>query len=276
MLNRNARHVLCCTTAAMTLAVGLTVTPNRAEATIVEVQTVLGDFQINLYDNDTPQTVANFLAYTNNGGFTDSIFHRSVPGFVVQGGGFALDVQSVPQTIAANPAVVNEPVFSNVRGTIAMAKLSGDPNSATSQWFINLSNNSSNLDGQNGGFTAFGEVIGNGMDVVDAIAALPRFDFRNALGAAFGELPLRGYTATDFNNNVPIGANNFSIVTGVVVIDTAVDTAAGLNPPLNTANSGGGGGGGGGVGGGGGGAAGWLLLATLLAFCRQRVTRARR
>ena len=244
MLKRSNFHGLWLATAIF----ALTVLPNDADATIVEFQTVLGDFQVNLYDTDTPQTVANFLNYTNNGAFTNSIFHRSAPGFVVQGGGFTLDANFVPVGIPANAAVANEPVFSNVRGTISMAKLSGNPDSATSQWFVNLANNSANLDGQNGGFTAFGEVIGNGMDVVDAIAALQRFDFRTRFGSAFGELPLQGYSAADFNNNVALDATNPVIVTGIVVIDTTVDTATGLNPPLNTANSGGGGGGGGGGG----------------------------
>ena len=227
------------------------VLPEVVGATIVEFQTVMGNFEVNLYDNSTPATVANFLDYVNNGGFTNSVYHRSVPGFVVQGGGFAFSMTLPLDAIPTNPPVTNEPEFSNVRGTIAMAKFAGDPDSATSQWFFNLADNSADLDGQNGGFTAFGQVIGDGMAVLDAIAALPTYDF----GDATNELPLRNYTAADFNNNVVVGDTHLVIVTAIIISDSTIDSAAGLNPAPNTANSGGstapppvldGGGGGGG------------------------------
>jgi len=223
--------------------------PQMANATIVEFQTVMGDFEVNLYDNATPETVANFLDYVNNGSYNGSILHRSIANFIVQGGGFSFNTLTDQiDTVVANPAVVNEPVFANVRGTIAMAKQAGNPNSATNQWFFNLANNTANLDNQNGGFTAFGEVIGNGMDVVDAIAALQTAN----LGGALSDTPLRG----DTTNN-PLDETNYIIVTAVIISDSTVDSAgaAGLNPTTTTANSGGGGtappanGGGGGGGG---------------------------
>ena len=244
--------------------------PAISNATIVEFRTVMGDFEVNLYDNATPETVANFLNYVNNGRFTNSVFHRSVPGFVVQGGGFTYDTALPLNDIQTFPAVVNEPVYANVRGTIAMAKLGGDPDSATSQWFFNLADNTANLDAQNGGFTVFGEVVGNGMDVVDAVAALPDFDF----GGAFTDLPLRNYTQTDFNNNVTVDDNHLVIINAIVISDSTVDSAAGLNPAPTTAgqtpppppppvsN------------GGGGGSMGMLgLLALLLVAFRRRVWR---
>jgi len=229
--------------AAANLLVLLFALPHAATATIVQVETDLGTVEINLYDNATPATVTNFLNYVNSGAFTDSIFHRSVPGFVIQGGGFVTNINAQLSDITSNPAVSNEPVYSNVRGTIAMAKLDTDPNSATNQWFINLANNAANLDGQNGGFTVFGEVT-TGMDVVDAIAGLPRYDF----GSAFTDLPLQNYSATDFANTVPVNNTHLVIVTAVTVIDTTVDSAAGLNPTPTTRittppESGGGGGG---------------------------------
>ena len=208
----------------------LALMPRDSDATIVEFQTVMGNFEVNLYDNATPQTVANFLAYVNGLQYADSIYHRSVPGFIIQGGGFAYNGALPIVDITSNAPVVNEPEFSNVRGTIAMAKLGGDPNSATNQWFFNLANNSANLDAQNGGFTVFGEVVGNGMDVIDAIAALPTYNF----GGPLTDLPLTNYTAADFTNNVTPGGDNFVTIAAIVVTDATVDSAAGLNPPVNT------------------------------------------
>lgn len=213
------------------LAALLTVTalaPRNANATIVEFQTVMGTFEVNLYDNATPETVLNFLSYVNGLQYTNSIFHRSVPGFIVQGGGFVYSGTFPPAGITASAPVVNEPEFSNVRGTIAMAKLGGDPNSATNQWFFNLANNSANLDVQNGGFTVFGEVVGNGMVVIDDIAALPIFDF-SASHPALTDLPLQNY-----NVSTPPDANHLIIISAIVVSDPTVDSAAGLNPPPNT------------------------------------------
>ena len=149
-----------------------------------------GTMDFILYDsttstqNATPLTVANFLTYIRNFGVSDTtnkydgaVFHRSIPGFIVQGGAFK--VQSAPNnfsSITTSPSPTNEPVNSNTRGTVAMAKLGGNPNSATDQFFVNLADNSTILDGQNGGFTAFARVAGNGMSVADAIAALPTVD----------------------------------------------------------------------------------------------------
>jgi peptidyl-prolyl cis-trans isomerase A (cyclophilin A) len=240
--------------------------PQASNATIVEFQTVMGNFEVNLYDNATPSTVTNFLEYVNNGDYTSSVIHRSVPGFIIQGGGFVYDMALPLGEVPTRPAVVNEPVYSNVRGGIAMAKLGNDPNSATSQWFFNLANNAANLDFQNDGFTVFGEVVGDGMDVVDAIAALPVYDF----GGATGSIPLRNYTADDYNNGVPVDDTHFVVISAVVVSDSTVDSASGLNPPLTTNQSGSSGGGGGG---GGGGAFGVFSLLVLLLVSGLRLRR---
>ena len=147
-----------------------------------------------------PKTVDNFSNYVQNGDYVNSIIHRSVPNFIVQGGGFTVKDLGIEQVPAA-PPVVNEfsADRSNLRGTMAMAKLGDDPNSATNQWFFNLADNSANLDNQNGGFTVFGEVLTNAdLEPVDAIAALPIVDASNA-NSAFTDLPV---IAGDPNNPV--------------------------------------------------------------------------
>ncbi len=260
--------------AASILLASVMAFPVTANATIVRVETVLGTFDINLYDNATPATVANFLNYVQNGDYTDSIFHRLDSGFIVQSGGFRTNLNAQISAIPANPPVINEPVYSNVRGTISMAKISNQPNSATNGWFINLANNGANLDNQNNGFTVFGEVIGDGMDVIDALAVLPMFAFASPLN----ELPLRNYTATDFTNGVTTDNTHLITIMGISVSDSTVDSAAGLNPTPTTAGGTGGTGGtggstgstGGGGGGGGGGSFGLLTLIGLLSVSIKR------
>jgi peptidyl-prolyl cis-trans isomerase A (cyclophilin A) len=140
-----------------------------------------------------PATVENFINYVNDGDYVNSIIHRSIPGFVVQGGGFTVDELQV-EAVPTDPPVVNEfsPDRSNLRGTIATAKLGNDPDSATSQWFFNLGDNSANLDNQNGGFTVFGEVLTEAdLAPIDAIANLPTFDGSSFFNEpAFSDLPL--------------------------------------------------------------------------------------
>ncbi|MBS0424337.1 MAG: peptidylprolyl isomerase [Proteobacteria bacterium] len=146
----------------------------------------MGQFCIELFDTQTPVTTANFLQYIHSDAYTNGIFHRSVPGFVIQGGGFKIvDGTSEKSLAAVNTfsPIINEFKISNTRGTVAMAKLGGNPNSATSQWFVNLADNSANLDNQNGGFTVFGRVIFNGMSVFDAIAKLKIANLGGSLNA---------------------------------------------------------------------------------------------
>lgn len=138
--------------------------------------TTLGNFDIILYSLATPATVANFVKYANAGRYNGSFFHRSPDNFVVQGGGY-LNSGSVFTAVSKYAAILNEPGIANTNGTVAMAKTAGNPNSATSEFFISVTDNTSVLDQQNGGFTVFGRVAGTGMTVVDAINALPRRDY---------------------------------------------------------------------------------------------------
>lgn len=110
-----------------------------------------------------------------------------------------------------------------------MAKLSGQPNSATNQWFINLVDNSQNLDVQNSGFTVFGQVTGNGMEIVDAIAKLP-----NNLVTGFQEVPLQKYSAADAVAKVPVTAANLVRIESITVINNDPASAANLKPVPNT------------------------------------------
>jgi uncharacterized protein (TIGR03437 family) len=161
----------------------------------VRFKTNIGDIDVTLFPDSAPLTVANFLNYVNKGAYTSSIIHRSVPGFIIQGGGFQL-VGGSPAPIASDAAVTNEYKISNTRGTIAMAKLDGNPNSATNQWFFNLVDNASNLDNANGGFTVFGKISNpNGLTTMDAIAKLP---IQN-LGAPLDTVPYSGTSYVTVN-----------------------------------------------------------------------------
>ena len=162
---------------------------------VVRFSSNVGEIDMELFDTDTPLTVANFLSYVNARRYNQSFIHRSVPGFVIQGGGFGLNGTTV-LPVPTNAAVPNEPGISNLRGTVAMAKLGDNPDSATSQWFINLEDNAENLDAQNGGFTVFGRVVGNGMAVADRIAAFATYNATAKLGGAFGALPLQSADLT--------------------------------------------------------------------------------
>ena len=139
----------------------------------VRFDTTKGIFDVALYATATPLTVSNFLNYANRGDYSNSVVHRALPNFIVQGGGFKSANPNFT-SIPTNSSPLNEPGIANLRGTIAMAKMAGNPNSATSQWFVNVADNTANLDNQNGGFTAFGRVCGNGLAVADAVAALPK------------------------------------------------------------------------------------------------------
>jgi len=166
---------------------------------IVRVDTDTGSFVLEMYADIAPVTVANFLSYVNSGAYENTIIHRKVTNFVVQGGGFFYNPELGDiSRINVGPAIVNEFNRSNTRGTIAMAKVSGDPNSATSQWFINLGDNSAELDSQNGGFTVFGKVLGTGMSAVDAVGALQTVNVTGAM--SFSDVPilsLSGNTIAD-------------------------------------------------------------------------------
>lgn len=140
--------------------------------TKVQMQTTLGDMTIELDAEAAPVTVKNFLEYVNDGFYDGTVFHRVISGFMIQGGGMDKDLNPKPN----NDPIVNEASngLKNDRGTLAMARTS-DPDSGTSQFFINHKNNDFlNYSGPTPdriGYAVFGKVI-DGMDVVDTIAAV--------------------------------------------------------------------------------------------------------
>jgi peptidyl-prolyl cis-trans isomerase A (cyclophilin A) len=176
------------------MAAAALTSPLAQAGTVVTFTTSLGAFDVELEDQVAPVTVANFLNYVISGAYTNTVFHRSVNNFVVQGGGFYTDFSAV----ATNAPIVNEASLSNVRGTIAMAR-TNTLDSATSQWFINTVDNTT-LNNPTSPYAVFGHVLGDGMKVVDAIAALPIYNLSNFAGPVFGTVPLQ---------NVPAGASSF-------------------------------------------------------------------
>jgi peptidyl-prolyl cis-trans isomerase A (cyclophilin A) len=146
--------------------------PVQAADPVVVMKTSLGVIEITLDPKNAPVTTANFLAYVDKKFYDGTIFHRVIPGFVDQGGGFTTDMQQKP----TDPPIKNEATngLHNVRGSISMARTS-DPDSATSQFFLNLVDNTSKLDPGGvspEGYAVFGTIT-KGLDVMDKIAALP-------------------------------------------------------------------------------------------------------
>ncbi|MBE2285227.1 MAG: peptidylprolyl isomerase [Prosthecobacter sp.] len=168
----------------------------------VRMTTTKGDVDMVLYSSLTPGTVANFQSYNYSG----TIFHRSPAGFVLQGGGYTIyESPDVFESVSRQSPVANEPGISNVFGTVAMAKVGDDADSATSEFFISLGNNSSNLDNQNGGFTVFGRISSASTAVVNALTSVATGDYAvklrqdgvtpSSANMVFSDLPIDAATA---------------------------------------------------------------------------------
>jgi peptidyl-prolyl cis-trans isomerase A (cyclophilin A) len=157
--------------AAAIWACSLAATALAADAPRVKFATSTGDFVVEVYPDKAPKTVENFLQYVREKHYDGTIFHRVIDGFMVQGGGFTPDLQQKP-TRAPIPLEAKNGL-TNDRGTIAMAR-TGAPNSATSQFFINVKDNSNlNAPQPDGyGYAVFGKVV-SGMDVIDKIRTTP-------------------------------------------------------------------------------------------------------
>lgn len=160
---------------------------------VVLIETSMGNIKIELYPDKAPKSAENFLKYTKDGYFKETIFHRVVPGFVIQGGGFTADMTQKTPTYA--PIVLESANgLQNLRGTLAMAR-TGQPNSATCQFFINLKDNLAldykpETQGANG-YAVFGKVL-EGLDVVDKIAAV-----QTATSGSYQNVPVKPILMTD-------------------------------------------------------------------------------
>jgi peptidyl-prolyl cis-trans isomerase B (cyclophilin B) len=164
----------------------------RAMATTVVFETSLGNFEIALDEERAPKSVANFLRYVDEGHYTGTIFHRVIPGFMAQGGGYDAGYEKKP----VHDPVENEAdqTRKNTRGTVAMAR-TNDPHSATAQFFINVTDNGfldhTAKSGSGWGYTVFGEVT-SGMDVADKMVAVST----GAQGPFAKDAPLQPITIT--------------------------------------------------------------------------------
>lgn len=232
---------------------------SQATNTIVRFQVsagtnAVGNLDVELFDQDKPQTVQNFLIYFQSGAYTNTILHRSIPNFVLQGGGIRVANPRSPfafqqaSQLGNYGTITNEfnvgPLLSNVFGTIAMAKVDGDPDSATTEWFFNLGDNSTNLNVQNGGFTVFGRVVNstnatsgtnllnyfNTLSTNNGVVSTLVFD-DNFQWKWFSDLPVNS-----LGSNSPACSNLFALRTSVLRggnVDLLKPTIAITTPLLN-------------------------------------------
>jgi len=160
-----------------------------------QFETVFGRINVELRDDVAPRHVANFLAYVQENAYTNSFLHRATsfdggPVSIVQGGGYVVRIPFEIATITKLTPVALEYNLANARGTLAAARTS-DINSATSEWYFNVRDNSTILNQSNGGgYSVFGRAMGTSMTVVDTMAALARVN----AGSPFNELPVRNFT----------------------------------------------------------------------------------
>jgi peptidyl-prolyl cis-trans isomerase A (cyclophilin A) len=209
------------------LLAGILALPSAATAgTIVQFDTNLGAFDVELFEATMPGTVANFLTYVTSNRYDSTIIHRSTtynPADIqiVQGGGVLLSGGQL-FAVATDPAIALETGHQNLRGTIAMARGTA-PDSATSQWYLNVTDNPA-LDG---GYAVFGQITDSaGLAVLDAIAGVPVYDASGAIGSPmFAELPL---TSPSLDPSTLVLVTSVTAVAAVPEPSTYALAAAGL------------------------------------------------
>ena len=198
-----------------------------AEGSVVRFNTSLGPYDVELLDTEAPQTVTAFLADLSR--YDNSIVHRNVSNFVIQGGGFTAIADTVG-TVMPFAAPPNEfsAANSNVRGTLSTAQIGSDINSFTGQWFANTVDNTQ-LDAVP--HTVFGRVIGTGLTVVDQINAVPAFNLASETAqSALGQLPLQNYTpfSQDLTGTVSVAAGTNGVTGTGIAFTTEVGTGDGI------------------------------------------------
>lgn len=188
----SVRKLILSLSAAAALLAGL-FADLRAADTIATFSTTLGDFDVVLYDDLAPVTVENFVRYAESGRFDSTLIHRSTTYNpldlqILQGGSFNIFSNTIGEVVL-DPPIPLEAGLPHLRGTIAMARLP-DPDSATSGWFFNVRDNPGINVGP--GYAVFGHILGGGLSVLDALAAVRVYNASAFLGSDFDELPLLG------------------------------------------------------------------------------------
>lgn len=188
--------------------------PGTSGTQFVQFNTVFGKFNVELRNDVAPRHVANFMAYVDAARYDNTFIHRATSfdntsKSIVQGGGYGYTLPFQPVQIAKFGPIALEYNLANARGTLAAARTT-DVNSATSEWYFNVRDNSTILNTSNGGgYSVFGRVMGTGMTVVDAIAGVPTYP----VGGAFSELPLRNLAGSTFNESNLVGVISIRPVT---------------------------------------------------------------
>lgn len=204
--------------------------------------TVIGDVDVEMFDQDKPVTVSNFLHYVRGGAYHNLMLNRCVPGFVIQAGALwtPSPLSSSPfraGTTANYGPITNEysvgPQLSNTFGTIAMARVGGDTNSASAEWFFNLGNNSTNLDNVDGGFTVFGRVVSS-TNALDYFNHIPPQNILH-LGGNYSDLPvLNPQHNCNVDANCPRYNELYHIKISILpIVDTKPPTITVVSPPPN-------------------------------------------
>ncbi len=171
---------------------------------VARFTTNMGNMDVQLFTSQTPITVQNFLGYTNSGDWDGVIFHRTQKNFVIQGGAFKVSSANQFTQIHSNPPTIqNEPhpgAPGNIRGTIAMARIGGQVNSASDQWYFNAADNRNPLDSTDQGFTVFGQITNAaGLAVMDKINAVPSVNLDDATPPTGGGPTIQQALAHFFN-----------------------------------------------------------------------------